>query len=105
MIKRPKTVEQYVELVKQAVFEVEELRMATEYDLEQMGGVMTFLDLLEEQVKALWNSMVQGTYEFRDEDLPFMRIVNTADERLLPFKFLLRVINETHRKGLDVDET
>lgn len=105
MIKRPKTVDQYVELVKQAVFEVEELRMATEYDLEQMGGVMTFLDLLEEQVKALWDSMVQGTYEFRDEDLPFMRIVNTADERLLPFKFLLRVINETHRKGLDVDET
>lgn len=105
MIKRPKTVDQYVELVKQAMFEVEELRMAAEYDLEQMGGVMTFLELLEEQVKALWDSMVQGTYEFRDEDLPFMRIVNTADERLLPFKFLLRVINETHRKGLDVDET
>ncbi len=105
MIKRPKTVDQYVELVKQAVFEVEELRMATEYDLEQMGGVMTFLDLLEEQVKVLWDSMVQGTYEFRDEDLPFMRIVNTADDRLLPFKFLLRVINETHRKGLDVGET
>lgn len=104
MIKRPKTVDQYVELVKQAVFEVEELRMATEYDLEQMGGVMTFLDNLEEQVKGLWGSMVQGTYEFRDEDLPFMRIVNTADDRLLPFKFLLRVINETHRKGLDVDE-
>lgn len=104
MIKRPKTVDQYVELVKQAVFEVEELRMATEYDLEQMGGVMTFLDNLEEQVKGLWDSMVQGTYEFGDEDLPFMRIVNTADDRLLPFKFLLRVINETHRKGLDVDE-
>ncbi|MFA7095088.1 MAG: hypothetical protein WC383_01220 [Gammaproteobacteria bacterium] len=104
MIKRPKTVDQYVELVKQAVFEVEELRLATEYDLEQMGGVMTFLDNLEEQVKGLWDSMVQGTYEFRDEDLPFMRIVNTADDRLLPFKFLLRVINETHRKGLDVDE-
>lgn len=104
MIKRPKTVDQYVELVKQAVFEVEELRMATEYDLEQMGGVMTFLDLLEEQVKALWDAMVRGTYEFRDEDLPFMPIVNTADDRLLPFKFLLRVINETHRKGLDVDE-
>ena len=104
MIKRPKTVDQCVELVKQAVFEVEELRLATEYDLEQMGGVMTFLDNLEEQVKGLWDSMVQGTYEFRDEDLPFMRIVNTADDRLLPFKFLLRVINETHRKGLDVDE-
>jgi len=31
---KPKTAEQYVELIEQAIFEIEEVRMAAEYDMD-----------------------------------------------------------------------
>ena len=103
MIKRPKTVNEYVSLVDQALDEIFELRAAAEYDADSMGS-LPFLDDLEEGVRRLKRSMEQGDYQFANEDLPFMGIVEKADDRLLPFKFLFHMINETHRKGLDVDE-
>jgi hypothetical protein len=48
--------------------------------------------------------MEQGAYQFANEDLSFMGYVLHVYDRLLPFRHLLCVINETDRKGLDVDE-
>lgn len=103
MIKRPKTAEEYVNLVDQALDELDELRFAAEYDMDSMGP-MPFLEPLEEMVRDLRQSMRDGSYRFDNEDLPFMNIVRETSDRKLPFKFLLQMINETHRKGLDVDE-
>ena len=101
---RARTVDEYVDLVKQALFEVEELRAAVEYDMEYMGGALGFLEELEAQVRALYGQMERGEYAFEDRDLPFMAIAEHQDDRLLPFKSLLRSINETHRHGLDVHD-
>ena len=47
--------------------------------------------------------MCKGEYSFGREDLTFMEVANLhADE--IPFHVLLKQINETHRKGLDLDE-
>ncbi len=102
---RPKTVEDYVNLVDQAIFELEELRLSAEYDMDSMGDALEFVGALEQQVRQLRQSMADGTYQFADEDLPFMKIVEQQGILLLPFKDLLRLINETHRKGLDISET
>ena len=104
MIKKPKTVEEYVELVNQAVYEVEELRMAMEYDEDSLGGAASFLDELERGVLGLKREMAEGSYRWASGDLPFMGIVENVDDRLLPFKDLLRLINHTHMTGLEVDE-
>lgn len=101
---KPKTAEEYIYLVDQAICEIEELRSAAEYDIESMGAAIPFLDTLEKQVKDVYESMKNGTYHFKNEDLPFMDLVNKQDDRVLPFKYMLRVINDTHRNGLDVDE-
>ena len=101
---RPKTPEQYVDLVDQVIFELEELRMSAEYDMDSLGDALEFLGELEGGVRALRQSMADGSYRFADEDLPFMPLVAQANELLLPFKDLFRVINETHRQGLDVGE-
>lgn len=103
-MKRPASVEQYVDLVDQAIFEIQELRLSAEYDAEYMGGVMAFVGDLEAGVKAVRQSMRDGGYVFSDQDLPFMELVRHQDERLLPFKQLLRVVNETHRQGLAVED-
>ncbi len=100
---RPKTAEDYVELINQALFEIDDLRAAIEYDADSMGAAMEFLGQLEHDVRGLKQAMLDGRYQFGGADLPFMKIVERQDERVLPFKYLLRVINATHRMGLNVD--
>ncbi|MGW8309755.1 MAG: hypothetical protein ACWGNB_01710 [Thiogranum sp.] len=104
MLGRPKTPEQYVDLVEQALFEIEDLRLAAEYDMESMGAATEFLAELARDVQALRKSMADGSYRFGKENLPFVKVVERQDERILPFKQLLLKINETHIHGLDVDE-
>ncbi len=102
--KRPQTAAEYVDLVDQAIFELEELRMAAEYDMESLGKAMDYVDDLEKQMRALRASMADGSYKFGREDLPFMDIVRKYDDDVLPFRFLFQMINDTHKLGLDVGE-
>jgi hypothetical protein len=47
--------------------------------------------------------MCEGRYSFGREGLPFMDVAAAhADET--PFHTLLKQINDTHRRGLEVDE-
>lgn len=100
---RPTTQEAYVELVNQAMIDAEELRSSIEYDEEYMGDAMGIAEELETSLKSLYAAMQDGCYAFADEDLPYMSIVNTAPDVWLPFKPLLRLINRTHREGLEVE--
>ncbi|WJW74526.1 general secretion pathway protein GspF [Thiohalobacter sp. IOR34] len=101
---RPKTADEYVALIDEALFEIAELRAAAEYDADSMGGALEFLGELEGGVRQLKQQMIDGVYHFEDRDLPFMKQVRRASDRLLPFKHLLQIINVTHREGLAVDE-
>ena len=101
-LRRARSVDEYVDWVKQAVFEVADLRECLEYELEDLTRFPAFLDPLEESVKAVYASMRQGSYHFGREDLPFMDILAKHAEEI-PFHSLLKQINETHRKGLDVE--
>lgn len=101
-LRRAKSVEEYVEWVRQAVFEVGDLRDCLEYELEDLNKFPAFLDPLQEGIKALHQSMVDGSYAFGREDLPFMDVAARYAEEI-PFHTLLKQINETHRRGIDVD--
>ena len=48
--------------------------------------------------------MADGSYKFGKQDLPLIGIVAGVDDMLLPIKSLLHTINDTHRRGLDIDE-
>ena len=67
-----------------------------------MAYVREFIGPLEKSLKDLYQSMKDGNYEFATGDLPFMEIVEKYHDAQLPFKFLLKRINETHMKGLEV---
>ena len=103
LVKRPSTPEAYIELIKQAVFEVEDLRAAIDYDTDGMSDSLNFIDELERHVKALYASLEDGSYEFADEDLPYMNLVRAHGLFTLPFRDLLTIINDTHRTGLDAN--
>jgi hypothetical protein len=103
MLGRPKTAEEYVDLVDQALFEIEDLRMAAEYDMDSMGAAMDFLNDLARDVRKLRDSMADGSYMFGKENLPFFKLAEQQEERILPFRQLLLKINETHINGLDAE--
>ena len=88
------------------MFEVEELRSSVEYDMESMEDAIGFVTPLERMLRDLQTSLRNGSYEFGTTDLPFMAIVRARSQLMLPFKTLLRQINETHREGLqEADDT
>jgi hypothetical protein len=101
-LRRAKSVEEYVDWVRQAVFEVGDLRECLEFELEDLSRFPAFLDPLEEGIKDLYRSMEQGTYSFGREDLPFMDLAGKYSDQI-PFHTLLKQINETHRRGLKVE--
>ncbi|MBF0255197.1 MAG: general secretion pathway protein GspF [Gammaproteobacteria bacterium] len=101
-IRRARSAEEFGEMVKQAMFEVGDLRDCLEYEMEDLQRFPDFLEPLEEGIKQIYNAMLNGSYYFGREDLPFMDLaVEHADD--IPFLFLLKRINETHRRGIDVD--
>ena len=101
-LRRARTVDEYVEWVRQAVFEVDDLRACLEFETEDERSFPDFLDPLDEGIKGLYRSMLDGTYAFGREDLPFMDLAAQFAEEI-PFHTLLKQINETHRRGLEVD--
>jgi hypothetical protein len=101
-LRRARSIDEYVEWVRQAVFEVGDLRDCLEYELEDLGRFPAFLDPLEEGIKGVYKSMQDGTYVYGREDLPFMEMAARYSEEI-PFHTLLKQINETHRRGLEVD--
>ncbi len=101
-LRRAKTADEYIEWVKQAVFEVEDLRACLEFEIEEMGSFPGFLDPLEQGIKELYDSMKEERYQFGREDLPFMELVHNYGGEI-PFATLLKQINATHRKGMEVD--
>ncbi|HIP53519.1 MAG TPA: general secretion pathway protein GspF [Chromatiales bacterium] len=101
-LRRARTADEYIEWVKQAVFEVDDLHACMEFDMEDIGQFPPFLEPLVEGVKGLYQSMCDGSYRFGREDLPFMDLVQRYGDEI-PFHTLLKQINETHRKGLDAE--
>jgi hypothetical protein len=100
-LRRAKSVDEYVEWVRQAVFEIGDLRDCLEYKLEDLNRFPAFLDPLEEGINRIFKPMREGAYVFGREDLPFMDLAERYSEEI-PFHALRKQINETHRRGLEV---
>lgn len=99
--KKPIDVEEFVALVDEALFEIEELRASMAYDDEDMtDDFSAFLRPLESGVRDLRQRLVNGTHEFSDRDLAFMAVVAAVPPHLLPFRDLLSFLNQVHREGL-----
>lgn len=100
-MKRASTMKEYQELINQALFELRDLRASVEFDEEFMGDVMQFVDPLETSIRELNQAINDGSYQFSQQNLPFMPIVYQTPGSLLPFKPLLIQINDTHIHGLE----
>jgi len=100
---RARSAEEYAEWVKQAMFEVGDLKNCLLYEMEDLQQFPTYIEPLEEGIQQVYDAMVAGTYRFGREDLAFMDVLRRHEDHV-PFHTLLKQINETHRKGLDVPD-
>jgi hypothetical protein len=46
MTERAKTAQEYVDLVDQVIFDLEELQASTAYDIDDVEGIPAYLDVL-----------------------------------------------------------
>ena len=96
---------EYVDMIRQAIDETFDLRQAIEFDEEFMAEARPLVDEIEAVLKALYESMKDGSYEFATGDLPYMAVMKQYHESMVPFRYLLKRINETHNKGLELKES
>jgi hypothetical protein len=103
VLQTPETPEGYYDLIQQALFEINDLRASLEYDEldgPNMAQALGMLEAIEKPLQDMAIQMREGTYEFGTKELPFMPLARRQREEMLPFKHLLRMINETHVNGL-----
>lgn len=101
-MKKARDLDQLIDLVHEAVYEVDELRACLEHDDDEASTYTPFLDPLDKMLRALHESMVSGKYGGvgQGEDLAYMPLFK-QHERDIPFRELLRTINATHREGFE----
>jgi hypothetical protein len=102
---RAKTVEEYASLVEQVIGELQDILDASRFDFDDVESNTDYVEVLLKEVRQLRASMADGSYQFGRNDLPFMRIVKLRNDSDLPFIRLFYDINQTHRQGLDVQES
>ncbi|MCA1977744.1 MAG: hypothetical protein LDL19_00765 [Thiobacillus sp.] len=103
MINKARDLNQLIDLVHEAVYEIDELRACLEHDDDEAAAYTPYLDSLDKMLRDLHETMVSGNYAGvgQGEDLAFMPLFR-KHERDIPFRELLRTINATHREGFEV---
>lgn len=100
---RPRTAQAYAALVKQTIFELEDIKEAAGFDFDEVEHNLGYVEVLLKELRAMRAAMADGSYQFGRHDLPLMRVVKKYTDKELPCIRLLYLINQTHREGLDID--
>ncbi|VAW57743.1 hypothetical protein MNBD_GAMMA07-277 [hydrothermal vent metagenome] len=103
-MRRARTVEEYVAWVKDALYELDDMRASIEYDEEGMGASRPYMEEIESSLKNIFKLMESGDYCWNTGDLSYISVIRDLDEHTIPFRQLLIRINDTHKQGLETDE-
>ncbi|MHB8729981.1 MAG: hypothetical protein ACYC9K_13275 [Sulfuricaulis sp.] len=99
----PRTQDEYLDLVDQAIFEVEDVLMCAEDEDDPedsaFSDILPVFERLSQELKKLHADVLQGKQVIgRGEDLPFMPLVTQWKERI-PSHDLLLSLNHVHKSG------
>jgi len=103
-MRRARTVEEYVAWLKDALYEVEDMRASIDYDEEGMGATRPYIEEIESSLKGVFKLMESGDYCWNTGDLAYTSVIRDLDESVIPFRQLLIRINDTHKNGLETQE-
>ncbi|GMQ89988.1 MAG: hypothetical protein BMS9Abin10_0328 [Gammaproteobacteria bacterium] len=107
-MREPKTLQEYIDLVDQAVFEVGDLLACADDEGDgdyQLSQLRPIYEQLETELKKLQADIASGQHSGlgAGSDLLFMPLA-TRSKRAIPFYDLLETLNNVHRSGfVDVE--
>lgn len=99
---QPQTLDELTDLVHEAIYEIDEMRVAVEDsdpedDWERYRDV---LDRLDDPLRRLFSDLTEGRYQAAEgQDLPFAPLIGFLGDEV-PLKSLLMDINRAHRGGV-----
>ena len=97
--------DELIEIINQALDEVEDLRTAIEYDEEYRGESSIIVEPTSNGLKRLLTAINNDEYQVGEGDwLDFLDHLRDIDHRAVPFWPLLRLIIETHEKGYQPED-
>ncbi|MHB8741507.1 MAG: hypothetical protein ACYC9L_00105 [Sulfuricaulis sp.] len=99
----PRTQDEYLDLVDQAIFEIEDVLMCAEDEGDpedqEFSDILPVYEQLLRDIKKLHADVQQGRQAIgTGEDLPFMSQVTKWKERI-PFQELLATLNYIYKTG------
>ncbi len=94
-----KDAREYIDLIDQAICEVEDLRDVVQCDTGSGDELDGYVDKLGRFLVEMKQTLDASNPRLSGTDLPFMALVNATDTALLPFKQLLLRINATNKFG------
>ena len=98
---RARSLDEYKMLVKDVLYEIDEIKAAFEFDGVEMDDAQRISEQLQPGLKVLLNSLEDDSYQFGSDTLGFMQNVANVPQIVIPYKPLLSRIIDTHNKGLE----
>jgi hypothetical protein len=97
---RARNADELVEIINQALDEVEDLRAAIEYDEEFKGESSIIIKPVSAGLIRLLSAVNDNSYKPGEGDwLDFLESLRDMDHRAVPFWPLLKQVIETHEQG------
>ncbi len=97
---RARNCDELIEIINQALDEVEDLRAAIEYDEEYRGESSIIVEPTSNGLTRLLTAINNDVYQVGEGNwIDFLDNLREIDHRAVPFWPLLRLIIETHEKG------
>ena len=89
-----------VSLINEAIFEVNDLRAAIEYDEESMNQASIIVEPLSIGLNRLLAAITDGEYQIDNSDwVDFILELKDIDHRAVPCWPVLKLIADTHQNG------
>jgi len=103
-MKAPETLDEYLDLVDQAIYEIDDILACAadegEDDGQELSGMLVVYDQIGKELKTLHAQILKdGHIAGSETDLSFMPLVRKWKGRI-PFHQLLTVLNDAHKTGI-----
>lgn len=92
--------DEFIDLINQALDDVDDLRAAIEYDEEFMENAAMLVEPISVELNKLQVAVRNDEYLTGDDGwLDFVAALQNTDHHAVPFWPLLKLILETHQRG------
>ncbi len=99
---RARSLDEYKEMLKEALYEIQEVKATAEFD-DYMNDAVMIAESMKPELEAILKSVEEGTNQFGN-GLSFMQNMKKIPTEIVPFKSLLLRIDDTQKNGLEDDK-